>query len=211
MYLERSKPESIFSDDPRYAPESKLTAVRARLLKSSLGDETRRITWYIRDDFEYDLACGVEGATRQRTKFLWGRALTELVMGKIYASADTGLSTGSGDAAKLRNSFREILSEHIPFKMPLAADRYVCEKYSDEEMDGETLGQHLERDPQFVSSFYKAFAIKPYSVWPYGTDYREFIDKTRSQTFAERVAIPDMREPDDNENEGIIEGEVTDG
>lgn len=208
MYLDRSKPESLRSGDPRFAPESKLTAVRSRLLKSSLGDETRRITWYIRDDFEYDLACGIDGATRQRTSFLWGRALTELVMGKMYAGHES-LMGESADSAALRADYRTILSEHVPFKAPIKADTYMCEKYSDEPMDGETLGNFLQRDKDFVSSFYKAFAIKPYSIWPYGEDYNTFINRAKTQSFAQRVAIPDFSEQEsDDDDENIIDTEI---
>jgi hypothetical protein len=199
IHLNRAKMYTQHCKLPNHAPECKTTVVYARLLKTSLGDETRHIRYCIEDVYEYDK----DGLPRQRTKFLWGRALVETLLSRMYAKGDSGvelgdneISGGSSDTTKgLCEAIRESIFEVVKFKpAEKAKDTYICEKYSSEPMSGEELGAALEADLDFVRVFYKVFAIKPYDEWPIGTDYNTFIAQARKKSFADRVAVPDASE-----------------
>lgn len=188
MYLERTGMDIIHCKKEGYAPEANLTAVKAKLLKTSLGNETRKIKFYILDENQYS-GEGNNTQPRQRTTYLWGRALVELLMSRMYSDPKYGMSISDASAG-LRNAIRDRIKSAVDFKALDGTDRYMCSKYSDEELSGEELGQYMENDPQFVQAFYDTFAIKVYDTWPIGMDYKTFSDSLKEKTFAERISIP---------------------
>jgi hypothetical protein len=184
IFLSKRKMTTVQCDKPGYASEGKLTYVTFKLLKSSVGDDTKQIVVPILDENEI---LG-DGDVRQRTTFMWGESLMDIIEAKCWADKTEVNIDKVSQQKTIRERFRTAFLSVSPFER-LNGGMYKCAKYSDEVLDAETMGNYLSNDPDFRKVFYEQIGIKPYEVWTPGTNYVTFIEDIKKKQYAERAKV----------------------
>lgn len=186
--LRGTTPQIKMLDLPNVVPESTQTFVNFGINKSSFGADTQRAK--VRIDQWREIT--EQGEVRQRTRFCWGALLTAVVMEHCYApksSANQMVRIPKEKATdKLRKRYREMFFDVAPIQVVANRnDQYICKKYSEEVMDGEELGNHLDSDPEFVKVFRQAFGINTYPEWPRRVTYMDAAKQLREKLDFEAV------------------------
>lgn len=184
IFLSRKKMVTVKCDKPNHTIEAKVTYVTFKLLKSSVGDDTKQIVVPILD--ENEIMGG--GDVRQRTTYLWGEALVDILESKCYSDTNEVKLDSVQQQKALRDRYKSVFTAVVPFER-LNGKMWKCSKYSDDVMDAQTFGTHLENDPEFRSVFYEQTGIKPYEVWTPGTNYATFIADVKNKQYADRARV----------------------
>lgn len=190
IFVKATAPTFVMYQKEGWAPQEVRTNLVLELKKSSIGAAYNPIVVPLVERTEI---VGV-GDSRQRTWFMWGKALVDFLMCRMYET-ESGYRFKQGMATKAAYVwYREKIKEVVDFKRdPKNKDYYFCDKYvpDGQSVSAQKLGELLSADREFVIRFQEIFGIKPTTVWTGGSsNYVDVAREVRERMYLQRTSIP---------------------
>lgn len=156
-------------------------SVELELLKSSLGEDTNKITvpYYWRY-----LPCELTGRNRQRGTFGWNEALVGVLNQQIHSNSDL---TGGAKAKALVKLDAVVHYRHS------RGDAYTSKTFGATDaspLTARQLGAKIQSEPEMIEGLRDLFGIKRYHVWDNATNFFQLQNTLTAQLTAKNVNIP---------------------